>query len=887
MRRGILLILLGLLMTLSCIGDVNAFSWGGNEGRSTLPQSLEEHIVNPSLSIHDRSRLPNVYAVAMQELQELESEPLCHRIAARLLVNNCQLLDGKDDATVLTDSGRQVRDFVDSYAASLAICDLERGSFTIPSTCAPFRERSLASIPDSSIPRLHASPQQIDSCLSGLAKSDSAWNTWVSYRHKALRFCEAARADNEKGAHASFPDIETDVHHVLAQSIRLHQRLTEVLSKLSEGVEQELESHLRAINIRATETTDQLRRMIPDIEQLRNSLQALDRTISEDVIQISRASNSMMRDGLEDAQSLHQLLGILLKTVMSNNAEVTASQEMALASLRERTNSEVAVVMSTLATAAASSASLQSLMELSHVRVVELASRQEDLEKGLVRLLDITEDLSSRYESHTEKLDLAQQISGGILETLDDMVISTSEVRNSLGHGASWTSWMPYIICPAASLLMGSYGLPPSATRNIGLILLGELFSAIRFIVLHAHLSATGEITGFVISSAQNFTLSVLNISRPGLPPFIDKNTTFAFGPAKADILHSLPLNLRTASPNLISDETLLVSPNIRLPSSCVINSETRRRTAAMADRFKIALIQMHPKVVAPEENFAKAELYIRSAASQGCSLAVLPEYHLTSWVPDHPQFVPSCAQSGVYLEKYRALARDLGISIVPGTIIELDGEEGDDDLDLLNVAYFIGPDGGVLGQYTKKNLWHNERPHLTKGPEPHGAFDTPLGRAGMLVCWDLAFPEAFRELIRDGARIIVCPAFWLADEYKRKGGEGGAQVVNRDSERVFLENVMVARAFENTAAVVLVNAGGPVGGGGVEVREGGTRVRYCGVSQVAMPLIGPQGKLGAEEAMEVVEVDLGLLDVAEGAYKVREDMKNEGWHYGYSIVKE
>ncbi|KZL84979.1 carbon-nitrogen hydrolase [Colletotrichum incanum] len=338
-----------------------------------------------------------------------------------------------------------------------------------------------------------------------------------------------------------------------------------------------------------------------------------------------------------------------------------------------------------------------------------------------------------------------------------------------------------------------------------------------------------------------------------------------------------------------------------------------------MADKVKIALIQMHPKVsksrttphqrmpqsslapallflmralavdpvVAPGENFAKAESYIRSAASRGCSLAVLPEYHLTSWVPDNPKFVSSCAQSGVYLEKYRALARELGISIVPGTIIELDGEEGDDDLDLLNVAYFIGPDGTVLGQYKKKNLWHNERPHLTKGPEPHGAFETPLGRAGMLVCWDLAFPEAFRELIRDGARVIVCPAFWLADEYKRNRGDGGIQVVNRDSERVFLENVMVARAFENTAAVVLVNAGGPVGGGGVEVREGGARVRYCGVSQVAMPLIGPQGKLGAEEAMEVVEVDLGLLDVAEGAYKVREDMRKEGWHYGYSIVKE
>ncbi|KAF6802398.1 carbon-nitrogen family [Colletotrichum musicola] len=297
-----------------------------------------------------------------------------------------------------------------------------------------------------------------------------------------------------------------------------------------------------------------------------------------------------------------------------------------------------------------------------------------------------------------------------------------------------------------------------------------------------------------------------------------------------------------------------------------------------MAGKAKIALIQMHPKSAALEENFRKAESYIRYAASQSCSLAVLPEYHLTSWVPEHPSFITSCEQSGSYLKKYQALAEELSISIVPGTIVEPDDK--DNEQDLLNAAYFIGPDGAVLGRYEKKNLWHNERPHLTKGPEPHSAFDTPLGRVGLLVCWDLAFPEAFRELIRDGARIVVCPAFWLADEYKC-----GDVVVNPDSERVFLENTVVTRAFENTAAIVLVNVGGPQGG--VETRDDGTRVRYCGVSQVAMPLIGSQGKLGAEEAISIVEIDLGLLDVAEGAYKVREDMRNEGWHYGYSIIKE
>lgn len=148
---------------------------------------------------HDVSPIPPLYELALNELQELESEPLCHRNAARLLVNHCQLLQGKDEATVLTDSGRASRDFVDSYAASLAICDLERGSFRIPLACAQFQEEALLRLAVPKKPELHVTSSEINSCLKGLAESDSAWNTWVSYRHKALRFCDAARADNEKG----------------------------------------------------------------------------------------------------------------------------------------------------------------------------------------------------------------------------------------------------------------------------------------------------------------------------------------------------------------------------------------------------------------------------------------------------------------------------------------------------------------------------------------------------------------------------------------------------------------------------------------------------------------------------------------------------------------
>lgn len=175
-----------------------AFRWGGQKGVKTGPR----HDLNFSpYEILQSSGSPpsDVYIVALSELQDLESEPLCHRIAARLLVGNCQLLDGKDEATVLTDSGRQIRDFVDSYAASMAICDLERGSFNIPRACQNFREPALGQLPLGDQAQLHVTSGEIDQCLSGLAMENSAWSTWVSYRHKALRFCEAARADQEKG----------------------------------------------------------------------------------------------------------------------------------------------------------------------------------------------------------------------------------------------------------------------------------------------------------------------------------------------------------------------------------------------------------------------------------------------------------------------------------------------------------------------------------------------------------------------------------------------------------------------------------------------------------------------------------------------------------------
>lgn len=291
-----------------------------------------------------------------------------------------------------------------------------------------------------------------------------------------------------------------------------------------------------------------------------------------------------------------------------------------------------------------------------------------------------------------------------------------------------------------------------------------------------------------------------------------------------------------------------------------------------MAPHYKIAVIQLHPKPLEPFHNFSRAAEFLRDAASKGAQLAVLPEYHLTNWVPEDPQFIPLCRQWNDYLHKYQELAKELNICIVPGTIVEAqkDAETAEDQLH--NVAYFIDNKGEILGRYQKKNLWHPERPYLTSSTHaPHEMIQTPLGPVGILICWDLAFPEAFRELIAKGAKIIILPTFWTHADCSDYGLSK-----NPMSEKLFLESTITTRAFENTCAVVFVNAGAP------PEKEDSA---YAGLSRVAVPFIGSLGnetKDTKKEGMSVVDVDMELMEEAEKNYKIREDIEGEGWHYTY-----
>ena len=256
---------------------------------------------------------------------------------------------------------------------------------------------------------------------------------------------------------------------------------------------------------------------------------------------------------------------------------------------------------------------------------------------------------------------------------------------------------------------------------------------------------------------------------------------------------------------------------------------------------------------------------YIRQAAQAGANLTVLPEYHLGELPqPEGVNIHDLCIHWQKYLDSYCALAKELGICIVPGSLAEIRGSEGEGAEKPVNATYFIDNNGQILGRYEKKNLWHPERGQVVPGKAPHRAFNTPLGRVGLLICWDLGFPEAFRELVADGAKMIVMPSYWKLTD----AGDVG-QKWNPESEKVFMNSALVTRACENTCAIVYCNVGGS--------KEDG----FVGCSQVTAPFLGCVWRAEtSEEQMKIIELDMNVVDDAESVYKVREDMASPCWQY-------
>lgn len=204
----------------------------------------------------------------------------------------------------------------------------------------------------------------------------------------------------------------------------------------------------------------------------------------------------------------------------------------------------------------------------------------------------------------------------------------------------------------------------------------------------------------------------------------------------------------------------------------------------AAADEVTVAVCQLAPRIGETAYNLDRALQAVHAAADHGAQLVVLPELVTSGYVFTDAEEARRLAQrlDGPDLGRLATIARDRDLIVVAGF------PELADDGTLYNSATLIDS-GEMRVVYRKAHLWDREKEIFTPGDAPPPVVPTRLGRIGVVICYDLEFPEWMRYVAMRGAEVLCAPTNWPAEP--RPAGERPIEMVRAQASasvnRMFL----------------------------------------------------------------------------------------------------
>ena len=234
---------------------------------------------------------------------------------------------------------------------------------------------------------------------------------------------------------------------------------------------------------------------------------------------------------------------------------------------------------------------------------------------------------------------------------------------------------------------------------------------------------------------------------------------------------------------------------------------------------------------------------FMEESAARGTKLLLFPELSLTglpetlsmAWPHEeslqhfHGNAEP--VPEGESVQKLIEKAKSLGLYVC-WSMTELDKENR-----FRNAAVLIGPEG-YIGKYQKQNPAGTEAFEMEASREPCPVFDTPIGKIGLLICYDKVFPSVVRQMKLQGAEIVLSPTAWPGMN-RKLGGLDLMMQYHRWSG--------TNRALENGVVLVDANHSSPAGE---------DRGAEGGHSRIIHPLRGVLAETGWEEAYAAAEID-------------------------------
>ncbi|GAA4094741.1 carbon-nitrogen family hydrolase [Actinomadura miaoliensis] len=257
---------------------------------------------------------------------------------------------------------------------------------------------------------------------------------------------------------------------------------------------------------------------------------------------------------------------------------------------------------------------------------------------------------------------------------------------------------------------------------------------------------------------------------------------------------------------------------------------------------MRVALVQVaSPPEEPPAERRERVGAMV--AQARGADLVVLPELWAAGYFAFDRYTERSETLAGPTVTAAREWARDLDAYVHAGSIVERD-----DTGRLFNTAVLIAPDGQIAHTYRKVHVFgyaSREAELLTPG-DTLDVCATPFGPLGATTCYDLRFPELWRDLVDRGAQTVVVPAAWPE--------------ARREHWRLFT----TCRAVEEQVLLIACNA--------VGVQHGG--VVLGGHSRVVDPWGTVLAEADTAEGVTFCEIDPAVVGKVRAEFPVLADRR-------------
>jgi omega-amidase len=248
--------------------------------------------------------------------------------------------------------------------------------------------------------------------------------------------------------------------------------------------------------------------------------------------------------------------------------------------------------------------------------------------------------------------------------------------------------------------------------------------------------------------------------------------------------------------------------------SICLIDQEEKK--------MKLAVVQMDVEFALLSQNQQKVKNLLESTVKENPDVIVLPETWNLGFFPDNSHALAEADGGGSSIALLKEWAKHYHVNIVAGSVIVKKGEL------LYNRAFIINREGEIINTYDKIHLFSpSGEDDFFQAGDQLSLFEIDGVKCGIMICYDLRFPELSRSLALHGAQLLFVPAQWPHPRVRH------------------WLNLSQARAIENQMYVIACNACGK-----------SDKLHFCGHSVVIDPFGEMLGEAAQEEKIIYVEIN-------------------------------